>query len=91
MSSRSSHCTRVSHSDAIRLNRGYLSNPSTNALGLSLALAHMNDGWYRTSGHVGQFTDYAVKDTVTGSCFRADHLVAGMLMPHTNMPPHARL
>ena len=58
---------------------------------LSLALAHTNDGWYRTSGHVGQFTDYAVKDTVTGSCFRADHLVAGMLMPHTNMPPHARL
>lgn len=29
----------------------------------------------KTSGHVDKFTDLMVKDTVTGDCFRADHLL----------------
>jgi len=31
----------------------------------------------RTSGHVERFTDLMVKDTVTGECLRADHLLEG--------------
>ena len=31
----------------------------------------------RTSGHVERFTDLMVKDTVTGDCLRADHLLEG--------------
>jgi len=29
----------------------------------------------RTSGHVARFSDLMVKDVVTGSCYRADHLL----------------
>ena len=29
----------------------------------------------RASGHVERFSDYMVKDLVTGECFRADHLL----------------
>jgi glycyl-tRNA synthetase len=28
-----------------------------------------------SSGHVERFTDWMVKDAVTGECFRADHLI----------------
>jgi hypothetical protein len=34
-------------------------------------------GVRRTSGHVDRFTDLMVKDTVTGDCLRADHLLEG--------------
>jgi glycyl-tRNA synthetase len=34
-------------------------------------------GIRRTSGHVDRFTDLMVKDTVTGDCLRADHLLEG--------------
>ncbi|KAI6652749.1 Glycine--tRNA ligase isoform X2 [Oopsacas minuta] len=33
----------------------------------------------RASGHVDKFTDYMVHDTVTGECFRADHLLEASL------------
>ena len=33
----------------------------------------------RASGHVDKFTDYMVHDTVTGECFRADHLLEAAL------------
>ena len=33
----------------------------------------------RASGHVEKFTDYMVHDTVTGECFRADHLLEAAL------------
>ncbi|MCL4132233.1 UNVERIFIED_CONTAM: hypothetical protein GTU68_001288 [Idotea baltica] len=29
----------------------------------------------RASGHVDKFTDFIVKDEVTGECFRLDHLI----------------
>lgn len=29
----------------------------------------------QASGHVDRFTDFMVTDTVTGECFRADHLL----------------
>lgn len=38
---------------------------------------------YRASGHVDRFTDIMVKDKKTGDCFRADHLLEGM-MPSTS-------
>jgi glycyl-tRNA synthetase (class II) len=31
----------------------------------------------RASGHIDRFTDFIVKDTQTGDCFRADHLIEG--------------
>ncbi|GAM27924.1 hypothetical protein SAMD00019534_111000 [Acytostelium subglobosum LB1] len=31
----------------------------------------------KTSGHVAKFADFVVKDTVTGACYRADHLLEG--------------
>ncbi len=31
----------------------------------------------RASGHVDRFEDFMVKDTQTGDCFRADHLIEG--------------
>jgi len=31
----------------------------------------------RASGHVDRFTDFMVRDTQTGDCFRADHLIEG--------------
>ncbi|VUZ51915.1 unnamed protein product, partial [Hymenolepis diminuta] len=33
----------------------------------------------KASGHVERFTDYMVRDAITGECFRADHLVEGAL------------
>lgn len=33
----------------------------------------------RASGHVDKFTDYMVHDTVSGECFRADHLLEAAL------------
>jgi glycyl-tRNA synthetase len=33
----------------------------------------------KTSGHVDRFSDYMVKDTVTGNIYRADHLVKQVL------------
>ena len=30
----------------------------------------------RTSGHVEKFSDFMVKDVLTGECYRADHLLA---------------
>jgi len=33
----------------------------------------------KTSGHVERFADYMVKDTKTGECFRADHLIEAHL------------
>ena len=32
---------------------------------------------HRASGHVDRFTDIMVKDSKTGDCFRADHLLEG--------------
>jgi glycyl-tRNA synthetase (class II) len=29
----------------------------------------------QASGHVDRFTDFMVTDSVTGECFRADHLL----------------
>ncbi|KAH8118761.1 hypothetical protein DFH11DRAFT_1540875 [Phellopilus nigrolimitatus] len=34
---------------------------------------------FETSGHVGRFADWMVKDTKTGDVLRADHLVKGVL------------
>ncbi|CAG0915327.1 unnamed protein product [Notodromas monacha] len=33
----------------------------------------------KASGHVDRFSDYMVKDTKTGECFRLDHLIKGHL------------
>ncbi|VDL92392.1 unnamed protein product [Schistocephalus solidus] len=33
----------------------------------------------KASGHVDRFTDYMVKDTVSGECFRVDHLIEAAL------------
>ena len=33
----------------------------------------------RASGHVDRFADFMVKDVKTGECFRADHLIEGMM------------
>ena len=33
----------------------------------------------RASGHVDRFTDFMVKDEVTGECFRADHLLEDVM------------
>lgn len=38
------------------------------------------NGFTRTSGHVDKFADYMVKDVKNGECFRADHLLKGMLL-----------
>lgn len=34
----------------------------------------------RTSGHVDKFADYMVKDVKNGECFRADHLLKGLIL-----------
>lgn len=36
----------------------------------------------KASGHVSRFTDYVVKDTVTGDVYRADHLLSEVLGEH---------
>ena len=33
----------------------------------------------RASGHVDRFTDVMVRDVKTGDCYRADHLLEGLL------------
>lgn len=33
----------------------------------------------KASGHLERFTDYMVRDVVTGECFRADHLIESAL------------
>ena len=33
----------------------------------------------RASGHVDRFSDWMVKDEVTGECFRADHLLEDVM------------
>ena len=33
----------------------------------------------RASGHMERFSDYMVKDDVTGECFRADHLLEDVM------------
>ena len=35
--------------------------------------------FFRASGHAERFADYMVKDLKSGECFRADHLIEGML------------
>lgn len=34
----------------------------------------------RTSGHVEKFADFMVKDVKNGECFRADHLLKGLVL-----------
>lgn len=34
----------------------------------------------RTSGHVDKFADFMVKDVKNGECFRADHLLKGLVL-----------
>ena len=34
----------------------------------------------RASGHVERFADFMVKDMKTGECFRADHLLEGIIV-----------
>lgn len=34
---------------------------------------------FRTSGHVDKFADFMVKDVKNGECFRADHLLKGLV------------
>lgn len=34
---------------------------------------------FKASGHIDRFTDFLVKDTVTGECFRVDHLIKSHL------------
>lgn len=36
--------------------------------------------YFRTSGHVDKFADFMVKDVKNGECFRADHLLKGMVL-----------
>lgn len=35
--------------------------------------------FYRASGHVERFQDYMVKDLKNGDCYRADHLIEGII------------
>jgi glycyl-tRNA synthetase (class II) len=39
---------------------------------------------FRASGHVDRFADFMVKDVKTGECFRADHLIEGIINQQTN-------
>lgn len=41
-----------------------------------------------TSGHVERFTDFMVKDEVTGECFRADKLLEDIIDAFLANPPH---
>lgn len=34
---------------------------------------------FKASGHIDRFTDFLVKDLVTGECFRVDHLIKSHL------------
>lgn len=36
--------------------------------------------FHRASGHVDRFADFMVKDVKTGECFRADHLIEGIIL-----------
>lgn len=73
------------HSPKINKHTLLLSKIINNEYGITLSiLKHIAwDGllffFVRASGHVERFADLMVKDTVSGECFRLDHLIKAAL------------
>lgn len=45
---------------------------------------------FKASGHIDRFTDFLVKDTNTGECFRVDHLIKSHVQQFAEKNPQLK-